>query len=141
MYCGLSHHRATTMTTQFLDQFPNNHKHTAAKLLLAWITGELPRYYEPDEVVLMYEPANQRVFLINKQGQSAMLNDKGALEEYYSTPEYGNTGFFDDLMKKFKTLSITDKKYVYELALKLDRVSELPETYIKKIQQLEHHIA
>lgn len=84
------------ITTTDLAKFGYREKAMAAKLLQAMIDKGLPNDFYDDEVTVMMNTNSGNVFLTNSEYQVAMMNgDK--LESFYSCPECGHEGFFDEM--------------------------------------------
>jgi hypothetical protein len=83
------------ITTTDLAQFGHREKAMAADLLKAMGKG-LPEDFYEDGVTVMMNKNSGNVFLTNSDYQVAMMNG-GKLESFYSCPECGHEGFFEDM--------------------------------------------
>ena len=64
-------------------------------------------------MVLIYNSGY--VFLTNADYQVAMVDDKGELYSFYSTPYEGIEGSLEDLIEEYDNLCEEDQEYVDEL--------------------------
>lgn len=83
------------ITTTDLSKFGARERAMAAELLTAANDG-FPRDFNDDGVTVMMNTNSGNVFLTNSDYQVAMMNgDK--LESFYSCPQCGEEGFFDEI--------------------------------------------
>ena len=78
-----------------LSKFGYREKEIAAKLLTAMCKG-LPEDFDDDEVTVAMNTNSGYVFLTNSEYQVAMFNGDN-LESFYSCPECGCEGFFNEI--------------------------------------------
>lgn len=83
------------IVTSDLAKFGQREKKMAGVLLIAMGNG-LPVDFNNDEVTVMMNTNSGNVFLTNSEYQVAMMND-GKLESFYSCPECGHEGFYEEI--------------------------------------------
>ncbi len=89
--------------TENLADFGNREKLIAGKLLTTMATQGLPYNFNNDGVKVAMNMSSGYVFLTNEDFQVAMFNGE-KLESWYSCPNCGNEGFFEDIHKESKGL-------------------------------------
>ena len=85
------------MTTTNLAKFGNREKAIAGDLLYAMSKHGLPKYFDEEDVTVMFNFNSGYVFLTNSELQAAMLTDDNTLEIWHNCPECGCEGFIDDI--------------------------------------------
>ena len=92
------------------------------QILHAWENVGLPDDFCDVGVKFAFNRNSGNVFLVNADGQFAMMNGD-ALESYYSTPHDGCEGFWPELVEKYRDMHPTDQEYMRDIA----NGRELPE--------------
>lgn len=87
---------SNNITTTNLAEFGQREREELEFLLHVWNEQGLPRDFNDDEVVPMFNKNSGNVFLTNSDYQVAMLNGNN-LESFYSCPECGHEGFLEDM--------------------------------------------
>lgn len=83
-------------TTTDLSEFGFRELNELSILIKAMVTQGLPRDFNSDGVVPMFNKNSGNVFLTNSEYQVAMMNGNN-LESFYSCPECGHEGFLEDM--------------------------------------------
>ena len=97
-------------TTTNLSDFGYRELDMLCELLNAMKEQGLPRDFEDDEVVPMFNMMSGNVFLTNSEYQVAMLNgDK--LESWYFLGYHGNEGFLDELLIDYNNGNIMSEDF------------------------------
>lgn len=89
------------MTTTNLANFGFRELAMAAELLTAWSKNQLPEEFDLDNVQIMMNQSSGNVFLTNENYDVVMMHDD-KLQMFYSDPETGEEGFFDELSDEAK---------------------------------------
>ena len=97
-------------TTTNLADFGYHELHLLKDLLEALGDQGLPNDFNDDEVTPTLNKNSGFVFLTNSDFQVAMLNGL-ELESFYSSPDQGMEGFYDELEDGYETMSADDKEW------------------------------
>tara|TARA_R100001594_G_scaffold146691_1_gene198444 strand:+ start:548 stop:883 length:336 start_codon:yes stop_codon:yes gene_type:complete len=100
--------------TENLDDFGYRELEEASKLLGA-IKNGLPSDFHDPGIKLAFNSNSGYVFLVNSDYQVAMVDDKGKLYSYYTTPYDGYEGSLEDLLEEYDDMHPEDKEYVDNL--------------------------
>lgn len=84
------------IVTSDLADFGTSELTELSLLIKAMQTQGLPKDFNDDEVVPMFNKNSGFVFLTNSDYQVAMLNGP-VLESFYSCPQCGHEGFLEDM--------------------------------------------
>lgn len=102
-------------TTTDLSNFGFREIKMVSELLNAWVSNGLPDDFEADGVVPMMNMDSGNVFLTNSDFQVAMMNGD-TLESFYSSPDVGLEGFFDELVSQFNDMTTDDREWLRGIA-------------------------
>ena len=86
----------------------------AGKLLTAIKSG-LPSDFDDGGIRVGFNRNSGFVFLTNDEYQVAMLDDKGKLYSFYTTPYEGYEGSLEELLEEYDNMNNEDKDFVDEL--------------------------
>ena len=101
--------------TENLDDFGYRELEEANKLTTAMKKNGLPNDFDGLGVKLAFNRNSGYVFLTNSEYQVAMVDDKGKLYSYYTTPYSGHEGCLEDLLEEYDNMHPEDKQYVDDL--------------------------
>ena len=100
--------------TEDLADFGFRELKEAGKLLTA-ISNGLPDDFDNQGIRVGFNLNSGYVFLTNDNCEVAMVDDKGELYSFYSTPYMGVEGSLEDLIEEYDELCEEDQEYVDEL--------------------------
>ena len=100
--------------TEDLSEFGFRELDEASKLLGA-IKNGLPSDFEDDGIKVGFNSSSGFVFLTNSEYQVAMLDDKGKLYSFYTTPYEGYEGSLEELLDEYDNMNQDDQEYVNNL--------------------------
>ena len=83
--------------------------------LLGAIKNGLPSDFYDDGIKVAFNANSGFVFLTNSEYQVAMLDEKGKLYSFYTTPYEGYEGSLKELLQEYDNMNDEDKQYVDEL--------------------------
>lgn len=105
---------STKHYTEDLADFGFRELKEAGKLLTA-ISNGLPDDFDDQGIKIGFNLNSGYVFLTNENYDVAMVDDKGELYSFYSTPYEGVEGSLEDLIEGYDDLCVEDQEYVDEL--------------------------
>tara|TARA_Y100001972_G_C7462608_1_gene236004 strand:+ start:108 stop:461 length:354 start_codon:yes stop_codon:yes gene_type:complete len=97
--------------TENLSDFGHRELEEANKLTTAMKNG-LPDDFDGLGVKLAFNSNSGFVFLTNAEYQVAMVDDKGKLYSFYTTPYEGYEGSLEELLEEYDNMSPDDQEYV-----------------------------
>jgi len=97
--------------TENLSDFGHRELEEANKLTTAMKNG-LPNDFDGLGVKLAFNSNSGFVFLTNAEYQVAMVDDKGKLYSFYTTPYEGHEGSLEELLEEYDNMSPDDQEYV-----------------------------
>ena len=100
--------------TEDLSEFGFRELDKASKLLGA-IKNGLPSDFEDDGIKVAFNSNTGFVFLTNAEYQVAMVDDKGKLYSFYTTPYEGYEGSLEELLEEYDNMNQDDREYVNNL--------------------------
>ena len=103
-------------TTTDLSEFGNRERAIAIELMTEWNNGNLPYDFESENVQMMMNTTSGNVFLTNEYNQVAMMN-KDKIESFYTSPNSGIEGFYDDLYQEYELMNDEDKEWFDDLPI------------------------
>jgi hypothetical protein len=101
--------------TQDLSKFGYRELAMGADLLRA-ILRDLPDDFEDDGITVEFNPNSGEVFLTNSGYQVAVLDKRGELESFYSTPYEGLEGTWAELVEQYQDMHPEDQEYIRAIA-------------------------
>jgi hypothetical protein len=75
----------------------------------------LPSDFEDEGIKVGFNMHSGYVFLTNSEFQVAMVDDKGKLYSFYTTPYQGYEGSLEELLEEYDNMNDEDKDFVDEL--------------------------
>ena len=100
--------------TEDFSKFGFRELDEAGKLLTA-IKNGLPSDFDDEGIKVGFNMNSGFVFLTNSEYQVAMLDDKGKLYSFYTTPYEGYEGSLEELLEEYDNMNDEDKDFVDEL--------------------------
>ena len=100
--------------TEDFSEFGFRELDEAGKLLTA-IKNGLPSDFDDGGIRVGFNRNSGFVFLTNDEYQVAMLDDKGKLYSFYTTPYEGYEGSLEELLEEYDNMNNEDKDFVDEL--------------------------
>ena len=100
--------------TEDFSKFGFRELDEAGKLLTA-IKNGLPSDFYDEGIKVGFNMNSGFVFLTNSEYQVAMLDDKGKLYSFYTTPYEGYEGSLEELLEEYDNMNNEDKDFVDEL--------------------------
>ena len=97
--------------TEDLSDFGYIELDKAGQLLVA-IKNGLPSDFDDDGIKVAFNSNSGFVFLTNAEYQVAMVDDKGKLYSFYTTPYEGYEGSLEELLEEYDNMSPDDQEYV-----------------------------
>ena len=100
--------------TEDLSEFGYRELDEAGKLLSS-IKNGLPDDFDDAGIKIGFNKNSGYVFLTNEEYQVAMLDDKGKLYSFYSTPYEGHEGSLEELLEEYDDMHPEDQEYINNL--------------------------
>ena len=100
--------------TEDFSEFGFRELDEAGKLLTA-IKNGLPPLFDDEGIKVGFNKNSGLVFLTNSEYQVAMLDDKGKLYNFYTTPYEGYEGSLEELLQEYDNMQEEDKEFVDQL--------------------------
>ena len=117
--------------TEDLADFGYREQEQAKDLFQAWRENGLPIDFENNGVKIAFNMNSGYVFLTNSEYQVAMCetNEHNKLELYsfYSSPDEGKEGSFDELLDEDEDMPPEDQAWFQQIAENINRSDELPD--------------
>lgn len=100
--------------TEDFSEFGYRELDEAGKLLSA-IKNGLPSDFDDEGIKVGFNKNSGFVFLTNSEYQVAMVDDKGKLFSFYTTPYEGYEGCLEELLEKYDDMHPEDQEYVDQI--------------------------
>jgi len=100
--------------TEDLSEFGYRELDEAGKLLSS-IKNGLPDHFYDGGIKIGFNKNSGYVFLTNEEYQVAMLDNKGKLYSFYSTPYEGHEGSLEELLEEYDDMHPEDQEYINNL--------------------------
>ena len=100
--------------TEDLAEFGHRELNEAGQLLGA-IKNGLPSDFDDDGIKVAFNANSGFVFLTNSEYQVAMVDDKGKLYSFYTTPHDGYEGCLEELLEEYDNMHPDDQEYVDDI--------------------------
>ncbi|MDA0713025.1 MAG: hypothetical protein O2897_03450 [bacterium] len=106
--------------TEDLAKFGYREMGIAGDLLKAIRKG-LPSDFYDEGIKVGFNMHSGCVFLTNEEYQVAMVDDKGKLYSFYSSPYEGKEGSYEDLKEEFEDMHPEDQEWFNDLTKNLNK--------------------
>ena len=100
--------------TEDFSEFGFKELDEAGKLLTA-IKNGLPLDFDDEGIKIGFNKNSGFVFLTNSEYQVAMVDDKGKLFSFYTTPYEGYEGCLEELLEEYDDMHPEDQEYVDQI--------------------------
>ena len=100
--------------TEDFSEFGYRELDEAGKLLSA-IKNGLPSDFDDEGIKVGFNKNSGFVFLTNSEYQVAMVDDKGKLFSFYTTPYEGHEGCLEELLEEYDDMHPEDQEYVDQI--------------------------
>ena len=111
--------------TEDLSKFGYIEKAEARDLINALNDKKTPKDFNLCGVKVAFNMMSGFVFLTNDEYEVVMIDDKGELYSFYSSPYEGREGCFEDLLSEYKDMHVEDQEWFRDIAKNIDRQNEI----------------